>query len=355
MQPKANIKKIIFDDGTTCFFRDFLLHRYSGPAVIYPDGTKEYWFHGRRHHADKFAITTASGRNIKIRNGKVIMKYWDDINDDLIFEQYDKEFIDCIERTYKLLSTIELQKLFLPHYETIDSSEKDTIKIYSFGMAHSVIGPAEIKKNGTTVYYQYGVKHCAHSPAIIDSVTKAEYWYYYGMLHRDNGPAVTKHGTNAITYSYFQHGLAERKDGPAEIMYNVYLKENVLESWMKAGRLHRSLDFNNSSGPALKFVHMNDEQEKTGEIYIAHFNEGSLHNINGPASTCIKNGQKSFEDFFINDERITEQKFYKTIHIIKKFVKKISTPRRKRLSNFLYEQIDCFCKDLCNEISEFVL
>ena len=353
---KPIIKKIILDDGTMFYFRNHLLHRFSGPAVIYPDGTKEFWFHGRRHHSsENFAIITANGRNIKIRNGKIIMKYWDDLNDDLIFEKYDNNLVDCIERTYKTLSTIPLKTLQLPHVETIDSTEKDTIKIYSYGMAHSVIGPAEIKTNGTNVYYQYGVKHCKHSPAVVDTITKSEYWYYYGMLHRNDGPAVTKPNGHVITYSYFQYGVAERKDGPAEIMYNTRIKENTLESWMKGGRLNRTLDFNNSEGPAMKFTYMASETEKLGEIYFAYFSNGSLHNLNGPASFCLQDNAYKFEDYFINDERLSKESFLKVMEKVKLFVKKINKPKRQKLSNHLYSTLTFFCKDLCNEIAELVL
>jgi hypothetical protein len=355
MMNKANIKKIILEDGTIFHFQNHVLHRNKGPAVIYPDGTKEWWFNGRRHRSELFAIITSFGKDIKIRNGKVIMKYWDDINDDLIIETYDEKHVEYIERTYKILSSIPLRILQLPHSETIDTTEKDTIKIYSFGIAHSVIGPSEIKKNGTRVYYQFGVKHCEHSPAIIDSVTNSEYWYRYGMLHREDGPAITKTDESSITYSYFKHGVSERIDGPAEIVYKTKFKKNILEIWMKQGRLHRTLDFNNSEGPAMKITHICPDTEKIGEIYFAHFREGELYNLNGPASYCIDNGRKRFEDYFINEEKVEKEKFIKIMRHVKLFTKKIMTPKRKKLSKCLYKHLTFFCKDLCNEISEFVL
>ena len=351
------VKKIILDDGTIFWFRNNTLHRKHGPAVIYPDGTQEWWFQGRRHHPELFAITDLYGKKIKIRNGKIILKYWDDNTDDMVFQKFDKSIIDCIERTPKTLMSIPIKKLLLPHVETIDSDEKDTVKIFKYGMAHSDIGPAELKKNGTSVYFRYGLKHCEHSPAIIDTITNSEYWYYYGVLHRDNGPAVTKPTDASITYSYFTYGLAERKDGPAEIIYNTELKENILETWMRAGRLNRTMDFNKSEGPAMTYAYLSSYNKKTGEIYEAYFRDGGLHNLNGPASLNYTNDEIKFSDYFINDERVSVEKFNKIKNTMKKFIRNISKPIRHRLSQQIIKSTNhpAFCKDVCDLISNFIL
>ena len=39
---KYGVKKWLNNNGQ--------LHRTDGPAVIYPDGTKEYWINGQRQH-----------------------------------------------------------------------------------------------------------------------------------------------------------------------------------------------------------------------------------------------------------------------------------------------------------------
>jgi len=137
--------------------------------------------------------------------------------------------------------------------------------------------------------------------------------------------------------------------------YKEICKENTLESWMKGGRLNRTLDFNNSEGPAMKFTYMASETEKLGEIYFAYFSNGSLHNLNGPASFCLQDNAYKFEDYFINDERLSKESFLKVMEKVKLFVKKINKPKRQRLSNHLYSTLTFFCKDLCNEIAELVL
>ena len=45
----------------------------------------------------------------------------------------------------------------------------------------------------------------------------------------------------------------------------------------------------------------------------------------------------------------------KVLRLFTYVCKKINKPKRQRLSNHLYDTLTCFCKDLCNEISEFVL
>lgn len=51
----------IVDDGDIFWFKDDLLHREDGPAVEWPDGTKEWYLNGKRHRGNGPAVEYADG------------------------------------------------------------------------------------------------------------------------------------------------------------------------------------------------------------------------------------------------------------------------------------------------------
>jgi hypothetical protein len=52
-----------------CYEND-LLHRLDGPAVVYADGTKEWWVFGVRHRLDGPAVEDPNGSSDYWVNGK---------------------------------------------------------------------------------------------------------------------------------------------------------------------------------------------------------------------------------------------------------------------------------------------
>jgi hypothetical protein len=46
-------------------------HREAGPAIIWPDGTQEWWIHGLRHRVEGPAIIRADGEQEWWLNGKL--------------------------------------------------------------------------------------------------------------------------------------------------------------------------------------------------------------------------------------------------------------------------------------------
>ncbi len=48
------VKKLKKPDGTTVFVLDGKLHNWEEPAVIHPDGKKEYWLFGYQYSKDEF-------------------------------------------------------------------------------------------------------------------------------------------------------------------------------------------------------------------------------------------------------------------------------------------------------------
>lgn len=60
----------IYDNGTRIWFFNGKKHRSDGPAAIYANGTLEWWVHGRRHKTDGPAVTRADGSQEWWLNGK---------------------------------------------------------------------------------------------------------------------------------------------------------------------------------------------------------------------------------------------------------------------------------------------
>ena len=54
--------------------RNDQLHREDGPAVIYPDGSEDWYWHGKLHREDGPAVTRPDGRRELWFEGK----YYDD-------------------------------------------------------------------------------------------------------------------------------------------------------------------------------------------------------------------------------------------------------------------------------------
>lgn len=118
------------------------------------------------------------------------------------------------------------------------------------GRLHRDDGPALIKPNGSSEWYQHGLLHRVGGPA-------AEYremrcWYKNGKLHREDGPALEGlEGQQAGRKEWYIEGRLHRKDGPAVVL------EGLREEWHIAGMLHRV------GGPAV--VHADGRTEN----YIA--------------------------------------------------------------------------------------
>lgn len=59
MEQKKNGKYI--EDDAVCWYKNGLLHREDGPAIICNDGTQEWYIEGARHREDGAAIEYADG------------------------------------------------------------------------------------------------------------------------------------------------------------------------------------------------------------------------------------------------------------------------------------------------------
>ena len=66
---------IINSDGFVAYSINNMLHREDGPAVIYADGDIEYWINGKRHRKDGPAVIYSNGTLEYWIEGKFVDEY----------------------------------------------------------------------------------------------------------------------------------------------------------------------------------------------------------------------------------------------------------------------------------------
>ena len=57
-------------DGTKCWYKDGLIHREDGPAIIYKDGAQYWYKNGKYHRDDGPAAICRDGSQYWLKNGK---------------------------------------------------------------------------------------------------------------------------------------------------------------------------------------------------------------------------------------------------------------------------------------------
>lgn len=338
-------------NGTIFFFEDGKLHNNNGPAVIYTDGTKEWWNQGRRDNSKGYAILS-NQKSVIIRNGKVSVE--------IINNYYEKSLITDAEKYIPLFTRI-VEELKAIEYQYLresyaDFDETDTVKLYWRGIQHSTT-PAEIKRSGTKVYYMYGLKHRDNGPAVDDKFTNSKYWYQYGLLHREDGPArimPNSHHIRRVSVSWFRYGVTHRMEGPAHLEWHKVVKKHVYKAWYKNGKFHRSICDSQPEGPALEIVYMDYSDQFEEETYKVWFEEGKCTRMNGPAIEGIYN------KWYINDVEYEEDDYNKIIKNVSKASYNFKKPLRRRLEQLIYEASDTLlsrkavCKDVAKLIASYL-
>lgn len=163
-------------DGTLKFFRDGVLHREEGPAVVRPcpGGSEKLWYRsGKLHRDDGPAIERENGRTEHWLNGE----RW-------------------LDGPWVLLQKAEgriIEKT---------NPEEDGVEL-------------KVQPDGTVLWYRYDVLHRDDGPAVIRPCRNGQhdfFWYQYGKEHRDDGPAEMR---GDGTRSWYLDGKRHRADGPA--------------------------------------------------------------------------------------------------------------------------------------------
>ncbi len=200
---------------------DGLLHRDSGPAVIYPDGEKEWYILGKRTRVEKPDGTVTESLNFSHDQGP----------------RYDK--VTEPDGTVMWFKDNDLHRTDGPAQEELDG----TTQWWQNGKLHREDGPAWEKPNGNRMWLQNGDLHRIDGPAI-EGPGRFMQWWLHGVQHREGGPAwETLNGD----LHWLHDGFLHRRDGPA----SEYADGS--RSWYFRDELHRT------DGPAV--IKANGETE----------------------------------------------------------------------------------------------
>ena len=176
---------VIYQDGTEKWFIDGRIHRGNGPAIEYRNGNKEYWIMGNLHREvgpamenEIFQAWFTDGK-LHREDGPALIFYpknndigWNDCPPFWWFYPY---------RLVSLIKKFDFHVVF-----TIKYGEQQWWKN---GKLHREDGPAIIYQDGTQKYCYNGKLHRENFPAVIYPNGSVE-WWKNGKLHNKSGPAV---------------------------------------------------------------------------------------------------------------------------------------------------------------------
>ncbi|WP_217924500.1 hypothetical protein [Miltoncostaea oceani] len=215
----------IAPDGTRQFSRcddkgRRMPHCEFEPAVVRPDGTREWYINGRLSRTDGPAIERPDGTSEWFRAGR----------------RHRKDGLPAVE--YR---------------------DQDNKEWWVKGKRHRDDGPAVTGADGYQEFWQEGRMHRDDGPAKILANGAGVHYYRDGQVHRDDGPAVESVVAGGVRREYWQHGRLHRTDGPAA-------ESPGTSIWYRDGERHRD------GGPAVI----------EGD-YTAWFRRGERHREDGPA------------------------------------------------------------------------
>lgn len=202
---------------------------------------------------------------------------------------------------------------------------------YNYGKLHRTDGPAVISEgeDGRREWWYNGQRHNSNGPALVYNNGYRKEWWYLGMPHRTNGPAVS---TPHEQMWYF-YGNLHRWNGPA-VEYSSGTKE-----WRIGGFLHRI------GGPALIVPGMRTE----------YYYKGLPHRLDGPAIVRKIRDDDYREDYYINGNYYTEERFNKIVGICRKFSSKLKARLRKNYEKELIKTNICDEVNLYNIIASYII
>lgn len=333
-------------------FKSSCLHGDDGPAVIYEDGTEEYWFGGvqyfskyswerRKKHLSVIqpspdrrvwtliktgalihrddggpAIEYQNGQRLEWleeghlhrRDGPAIIDYETDRYEYWIRGRLNRVGGPAIEigKAYKEywldgenISEQEYYRRFglerrvneegdITFYKILDEQITDIITNH--------MGPADIWKDGTKRWFRDGKLHRLDGPAV-EASNGTKQWIVEGNYHREDGPAIEYANGDA---EWFKNGLRHRIGGPSMIHksgFKAWHKEGVLTKVYEDGTI-KQFDsngrFHAQGEPALLLDNGDYYYYRAG---IPHREDGPAAFINGVKRWYLKGVEHTEESF----------------------------------------------------------
>lgn len=199
--------------------RDGMLHRVDGPAVVRPDGAKEWFLNGRMHRVGGPAVEYANGYSEWYENGER--------------HRVGGPAVEGVGGLKEWWVNGFRSRVDGPAVEEVAGSKS----WYLSGQRHCVGGPAVENADGRKEWWEFGLPHRDGGPAL-EAVDGSREWWHRGWRHRDDGPALEfANGTN----EWFQHDRRHRVGGPA------VEHADGRRFWYQFGELHRD------DGPAVEY------------------------------------------------------------------------------------------------------
>ena len=310
-----------------------VVHRTDGPAFEHPNGSKEWWVHGKHHRIDGPAV-----EHVDDINNVNVEKEWYVNGKQMSEEQFNQwrarhnPIKESRIENLKQLASMEIPyRVYGDGTEVYKTKEgfryenpNGSKEWYVNGELHRIDGPAIEVANGDRFWYVNGERHRTDGPAV-EQADGRKAWFVNDKRHRTDGPAIEFadgrkawyiHGKK-MSEKQFDKWRAKKnpiKESRAEnlkqlslmeIPYKVdndgtevyktkdgYRVEDIdgFKVWYNAkGKLHR-LD-----GPAI------EQPNGTKAWYV----NGERHRLDGPAIEHA-GGHK---EWFVNDAQLSKEQF----------------------------------------------
>ncbi|RTK95521.1 MAG: hypothetical protein EKK64_06780 [Neisseriaceae bacterium] len=201
---KDNGPAVIFPDKEVWYHYGKIHRDNDLPAVIYKDGSKEWYCKGKRHRLG------GNPARIKIIKGGIIKEWW--LEDEIHLQECSEKFLkgELIHYINHFLNgtkvsgsygySTELKESFVKLI-FLGSGHTDLNHYHSYGDIPSVVRKSWFRKRETKEWHCAGKLHREYGPAVIYSNGDKE-WWIHGERHRLDGPAVEYANGNKIWFEY---------------------------------------------------------------------------------------------------------------------------------------------------------
>lgn len=264
------------------------IHCEDGPAIVWNDGSKEYWYAGN-YYPDKMKWEKRKELTHKIDDKS--NRYWfrKDDEDEVLHREDGGPAIEALYGRY--LAWYKDGGLHRADGKpAVLDFDNNTAEFWKDGLRHNTNGPAVVRhRENNTPILEYNEDAEYEFWVAGEQITREEYFDFYGPIKiatekeisyyiitennelvydRDDGPAQLFRDGGFI---WAKNGFFHREDGPA------VREKDGTQKWFIEGVLHRE------NGPAIEYA------SGTTEWWL----NGVLHREDGPAKE-YENGNKEW-------------------------------------------------------------